>query len=401
MSINKLTLPNNPSYKEGSLLSSVETANGLIASEFTFTRASSAISKKRDGYHKLGENIPRIESGGKLLLEPTRTNLLTYSNDFADASWGVVSGGAGSAPIITPNYGNSPEGVNNATRLQLDLNGGVGDSDRSGIQASAGSVTNRATTCKTIWIKSNDSNIYDLILMEATGGSNTGELVKALPNVWTRVSNIGTVTGTQTRLALSLDNRFGVSVSNTADVLIYGAQLEEGSYPTSNINTSGATATRLADRCFNDNLGNVINGSEGTLFFDGVFIGEDTNRRISISDGTNSNFIQFGLNINNNTQVSVTAGGVAQLDVFNNSGFVWGQSSKFAFAYAENDFRVYIDGLLFASSNSGITFPDGVLDTLSFARYDGMSNVFTGTVSSLSCYPTALSDTECIELTKK
>ena len=48
-------------------------------------------------------------------------------------------------------------------------------------------------------------------------------------------------------------------------VLLWGAQVEEQSYPTSYIPTNGATATRLADVCNDAGTSDTFNDSEGVL----------------------------------------------------------------------------------------------------------------------------------------
>ena len=66
-------------------------------------------------------DIPRIDyTNGEpsILLEPSRTNLETKSNEFS--TWGVISN-----TTRTANYTQSPEGLNNATRLQFTANGYV------------------------------------------------------------------------------------------------------------------------------------------------------------------------------------------------------------------------------------------------------------------------------------
>ena len=62
------------------------------------------------------DNIPRIDySTGTeaFLLEPQSTNLVPYSEDFSQ--WTPVG-----TPTITSNYGISPDGTQNSTRVQFD-----------------------------------------------------------------------------------------------------------------------------------------------------------------------------------------------------------------------------------------------------------------------------------------
>ena len=47
---------------------------------------------------------------------------------------------------------------------------------------------------------------------------------------------------------------------------MWGAQVEEGSYATSYIPTSGSTVTRNQDIFTRDGIGSLINSTEGVLF---------------------------------------------------------------------------------------------------------------------------------------
>ncbi len=73
-------------------------------------------------------DTPRIDftndTKGHLLLEPSRTNLVNYSKDFSQSSWVKLGAGTGTTAIVTSDYAISPDGTQNASRLQCDLNGG-------------------------------------------------------------------------------------------------------------------------------------------------------------------------------------------------------------------------------------------------------------------------------------
>ena len=77
-------------------------------------------------------NVPRLtyQNGGggcpSLLLEPQRTNLVTYSEQFDNVAWTLDGDGVGQS--VTANYSTSPDGTQNADRLQLNaMNKGDGD----------------------------------------------------------------------------------------------------------------------------------------------------------------------------------------------------------------------------------------------------------------------------------
>ena len=74
-------------------------------------------------------NVPRLtyQNGGggcpSLLLEKQSTNLVTYSEQFDNAAWVLDGDGAGQS--VTANYSTSPDGTQNAERLQLNRTGGT------------------------------------------------------------------------------------------------------------------------------------------------------------------------------------------------------------------------------------------------------------------------------------
>jgi hypothetical protein len=83
---------------------------------FNFTRSTSATRVNKDGLIEVvTNNKPRIDflndSNGALLLEPSRTNLITYSEDFTDSSWIFDDATLISNSVV------SPDGTQNATKL--------------------------------------------------------------------------------------------------------------------------------------------------------------------------------------------------------------------------------------------------------------------------------------------
>lgn len=209
------------------------------------------------GLVSFGANVPRITNKG-LLIEEARTNLLLRSTNLGNATvWrtnGTTVGGTGSVPTVTSNAGIAPDGTLTATRLQMALNGGTTVSDRSGINQGV-TVADATAHTGTLWVKSNTGANYNIACYVQTNGS-TLPIVHTVTPQWTRIATTGTSNGTVATFRILLQGSFGVS--NAADILVWGAQLEVGSFATSHIPTEAAAATRAADSTTISGLGVIL-----------------------------------------------------------------------------------------------------------------------------------------------
>lgn len=174
--------------------------------------------------------------------------------------------------------------------------------------------------------------------------------------------------------------------------------IEEGSYPTSYIPTSGSTVTRSADVCNGAGTSAEFNDSEGVLFAEISALADDlTNRQISINDGsTGQRYILRYSNIPNKIQAQTTIGGIGQvnLSVIDNDITT---NSRCAFKYKANDFALWVNGFEVDTDISTSTTPTGLIE-LDFET-GGSAGYFYGNTKQLMVFNEALTDSELEQIT--
>ena len=332
-------------------------------------------------------DIPRLDytnGTASILLEPQSTNLIPYSEDLNQTFTNNSTSGDGSF-TITPNYGISPNGTNTATRIQLSAS--------SGSFADVAHLTSslNGTYTYSVYVKSLSGTPTIFLLY-----NGSASIKKTISNDWVRYTFTFTHSG-------SVIPRFlvepGGGTSTSADILAWGAQLEQQSYATSYIPTLGSAVTRAAETLNNAGNSDLINSTEGVLYAEISALADDlTNRGIAISDGSvNNRVTMFYTNVSNAIQVKVVVGGVTSLNsyiaVSNTSEY-----NKFALKYKQNDFSLFVNGIELIADSSGNTFANGTLTELAFDRGDGAED-FYGKCKTVAVFKEALSDTELACLT--
>ena len=260
--------------KKGSTLSYNDEGGNYKPLPFTTTRNSIATRVNKEGLIEVvGRDVPRIDytdsADGVLLLEPSATNLVTYSSDLSVLS--KVSVGTASNPVTTANYALAPDGTMTATRVVFDLNGGATTNDRSLLRQSISS----GGYYFSIYVKSTSGN-EQKVMWHDGGEYNT----TTVTNEWKRISYLSNSPITYGGIALN-----GAAGVDTSDILVWGFQIESGNL-SSYIPTNGSSVTRQADTASGAGNSQVFNDSEGVWFAEISALADDlTFRLISLSDG--------------------------------------------------------------------------------------------------------------------
>ena len=192
-------------------------------------------------------------------------------------------------------------------------------------------------------------------------------------------------------------NALLVFTSNDAtSCLMYGCQVEEGSYPTSIIPTSGSTVTRNQDQFSRDGIGSLINSTEGVLFAELSALANDgLSKRITLADGSISNRVSLELDETaNKIKAFISRGGASQILEYTAPNLL--QFNKIGIKWKENDFALWFNGNEVATDSSG-NVPIGLTE-LVFEGGNSFSTFF-GKVKQLQVYKTALTDEQLIQLT--
>ena len=352
------------------------------------------------------DNVPRIDyTGGgcpHILAEPMRTNLVTESEDFT--TWSIARATLGTN-ITAPNgeadgYSIIATAVNDDHFVYKSFS-----VVNTTVYTYSAYLKKGSKSWARLWNTSVGYADFDLENGVVGTQSSVVGSIDLLNNGWYRCSIVYTAvsTGINSHRIYTLDgdnDKTFLGDGSTINLYTFGAQLEEGSYATSYIPTSGSTVTRNQDIFTRDGIGSLINSTEGVLFVEMAALSNDlTNRSITISDGTSNNrlFIKYD-NSSNILQTFVIVGGAViyfhSEVLVNVANFI-----KVGLKWKENDFSTWKDGFEIDSQLSGISFASNVLDSLNFAEGVGNSDYFYGKVKQLQVYTTALTDTQLAALT--
>jgi hypothetical protein len=223
--------------------------------QLTFTRASTATRVNASGLiETVASGVPRLDYLGstcpKLLLEPQRTNLFKYSEQFDESFW------TKSGTTLTPNTTISPDGTQNADTMTTTA---------STSRLIDTSVYGAGTYTGSLYVKrltGNDNFQFRFVV----DGSNQIQNFD-VTSEWQRF------TLTVTAASELRDLQFRSSAAGTGTFAIWGAQLEAGAYPTSYVKTEAAAVTRLADSAILNDSAALPTAYPFTMYVESEYIG--------------------------------------------------------------------------------------------------------------------------------
>jgi hypothetical protein len=400
--------------------------------DFTFSRASTGTRIAPTG---LIEEVPSGDSrldydllNGKVvncphyLLEPARTNSILYSQDFSNSAWtkGTNLVAQSSAEI-------SPDGSLNATKFT-----NVAASSVFAFQLSIGSSSSVWTS--SVFVKKGTNKycgisitslgistsryqpVFNLedgtiqaINTSGTNITNASNSITQYANGWYKVTVSVTFVGGADQCYMVLQNTNNTDYNPTSSTLdwqnaslgnafFYGAQLEQGSYPTSYIPTTTTTITRAAESANGSGDAATFNDSEGVLMAEISALADDGTYRLNtLSDNTSNNFIVIGYSLNSNKMfLDGVIGGVRFITLeatVNQEEF-----NKVCLKYKSGDASIYLNGFKILSSTTTFAHSGSPISELEFDYWNN-TLPFYGKTRELQYFDSVLTDAQLETLT--
>lgn len=353
-------------------------------------------------------DIPRLDySGGAtnptLLLEPQRTNLVTYSEQLDNAWWQKANATINSNNIV------SPDGTQNADALVDDTTYGVHRVNTNNINITSGNIYAFSG-----FVKSGSIDFLHISGASGQFGNNTtvinmsnGTLVSKEHNNPVSIIDYGNgwyrFEFFLTAISSSLYSKqyYNPSSSSTSpfytgtneiSCYMWGMQVEQGSFPTSYIPTNGTSVTRNDESFVADSLGAIIGQTEGCVFIDFVYY-EGNRFEIFDASSTADGFLIYRSGTTYNLQVG--NGGTYWAITNFITGLTIGTQYKLAINYKLNDYKVYVNGSQTAT-NTSIEVP--TTNKIISSQSNG-ANKFTNHINEFMMFDQFLTDDELEALT--
>ena len=401
---------------QGSKLYSVLPADGV--GDFTFSRGSAATRINKNGLietvasGKSRLNYPLIDGvvNGcpSHLLEPSRTNDFTNSEDFS-TNWStsnvlsnvnqiISPNGTLNADLVYENTGTNPhftfQTVGTTTTNDYTLSVFAKYSGRF-LQVFAGGSDTVGNPYVNFDLQNGtfNNNGANGVSMENHGNGWYRCIVEVTSAVTSGFNPIFGLVET-----LNSSRASGYTGNGTSGVYLWGAMLEEGSYATSYIPTTSSAVTRVAETANGAGDASTFNDSEGVLMAEISALADNgSSRQISLSDGSSStNKVSLiYTSTSNQLQAFIRSGGSIAFNVSEILSDTT-NNNKIALKYKANDFALWVNGI--ELENNTIGNAPTSLNVLDFDDADGASD-FYGSAKQIQYFDSALNDSDLEKIT--
>lgn len=380
--------------------------------DFNYAGTTNGTRVNKDGLIEIASsNQPRLDyspsnpQNPHLLLEPSRTNLFKYYNDYSQSDWSKNN------ITVTDNDITAPDGsltgakiLTTATTTATYLFQSVTETTGTDKYTFSIFVKKGDTDRVALRFQTNYPDRSDVVFVfstasfetQSTGGSIsvTSNKIVAFQDDWFRIElTIQAVSGNSTVQGY-IRPRVTSGVVDATDTgtsfcYVWGGQMEESAFATSVIPTANNQVTRTADSCNSSGSSAIFNDTEGVLFAELEFVNDTTSKLISINDNSASNRILFGNFSDGNFKVFSQSSDLIVVSGLNGN-------NKIAAKYKSGDFSLFVNGTETGTSTSTI-LPTG-LTQLSFDN-GASGSVFFGKCKQLMYFDTILTDAELTTLT--
>lgn len=362
-----------------------QTEEGTTATDYIPTTSTISGAPRFDHDPATGESLG-------LLVEESRTNLVAYSEAFNQ--WTQTNVDLNPDQVVAPN--------GTLTADEMLSTSGITGTHRV---ANAYTFSNAGDKTVSVYVKNKDAETIRINLYNSTDGnvafaaidlsdfsvSSGSATVSPVGNGWHRISLSGSYSAVYSQLFIQLVKGGGNNFTGDGTgVYLWGAQLEEGSFPTSYIPTTGSTVTRAADvaSISGSNFSGWYNQSKGTVFSDVGTLSSASGRCYVFSNGTVNQRIGNTATDGNTFALFFRRYGVSTSLATNTTTSP--ARIKYGLAYQSGNSRGVIDGVLKGSSINSV--PIGI-DQLSIGSQNFSSDGYlNGHIKRLAYFNTRLPD---------
>lgn len=366
--------------------------------------------------HARFDHDPLTGESKGLLIEERRTNLHRRSEDFV---WGDD---VSYQSTLISNSLIAPDGQLSATKVEYDpgaTGGGYSNGYRPGTssgQILTGSMYFKEGSLSKVncFFNIRRSNLSSLASYGVNVDLSQGSIVSQdteitsssiinAGNGWYRVSWSATMPAEAAQVGLSA-YMYDTTISPSSYLdgfYIWGAQLEVGSFATSYIKTTGASATRSADNASitGENFSSWYRQDEGSIYVDSAKgnLGTSFAGYVSLhtEDFSNSGYYWLLHNSSNQFQFLVAPGIASLTDGIDASL----DSQKACVSWADDDFSMSVNGNTIQSDTDGPAKKNLTGLRIGFSPYSN-SHYLNSHIKKLAYYPQRLTNEQLQNLTK-